>query len=260
MFTKEIEGEAYAVDPKKLKDIQFPFFLPYAKNAFYTESNRLVYLPIQFTFVNAKDKSADLRARLLLPKNYTKIEAKATMPMEYIVDALYHAFHDDISIIENPYIKAYMKKLADVLYKTLILNGDSFIMTDTEYAYPSFIVKDREIIGVSDKTIFRSEGKDLHITMQNTHGTYLSSFYEEKDNDLFAVILDYNGEKIISARIHIESAKQDEMNASITRIYKGIEPFVSTCQKVYESYHEDYLNYFLDKEEPGEEDDFGLFE
>lgn len=133
-------------------------------------------------------------------------------------------------------------------------------MTNTEYAYPSFIVKDREIIGVSDKTIFRAEGKDLHITMQNMHGTYLSSFYEEKDNDLFAVILNYNGEKIISARIHIESAKQDEMDASITKIYKGIEPFVSTCQKVYESYHEDYLNYFLDKEEPGEEDDFGLFE
>ena len=50
------------------------------------------------------------------------------------------------------------------------------------------------------------------------------------------------------------------MNASITKIYQGIEPFVSACQEVYESYHEDYLNYFLDKEESGEEDDFGLFE
>lgn len=262
MFTKEIEGEAYGVDPKKLKQIQFPFFLPWAKNAFYTESDKLVYLPIRFQFMNANDLGADLKGQLLLPKDYAKIEASAHVSMDIIFSALYDAIRKDHSIIDDASMKIYMNAIAERLYHTLTSYGDSFIPTNTKYEYPSFIVKDKQIIGVSNYTIFQTEGKDLKLNMQHLSGTYLSSFHSEKDKDVFAVILNEEGEKIIAARIHIDSAEGHNLEAYVTKIYRNIEPFVSVCQDVYNSYHEEYLNYFLDKEDNvGEEEDFDqLFE
>lgn len=255
---KESDGVKYRLNPSELNKIDFPFYSEQARSAYYQPAEKALYLPIKFSFDAKKsnDEEVTLKGQLVLPSKYPKMTAMSKIPTDRLMDNMIYAHDNKVGLAYMPDINKRINAISKVLYESLAYYGDEFIMCKTDYKYPSFMVKDGKIIGISTLTQFDlNQDNELVVTMNDLKGSYLAMFGETDNGNVSIIILDDDGGLITSLQATIESIKGKHVRA-IKQANKSINSNdLETCQDIYDKYAGNFLAYFMDDKTSKEEED-----
>lgn len=255
---KESEGIKYRLNPKELNKIDFPFYSEQARSAYYQPAEKALYLPIRFSFDSKKsnDEKVALKGQLVLPSSYPKMTAMSKIPTDKLMENMIYAYENKESLAMMPDINKRINAIAVSLYESLAYYGSDFIMCKTDYQYPSFMVKNGEVVGISTLTQFElNTNNELVVIMNDLKGPFLSMFNQEGDTAVSIIILDDEGELITSLQASVESIKGKHVRA-VKQANKSIsDKDLELCQDICDEYNGKFLLYFMQDDTSTEEED-----
>lgn len=260
MILKEKGADVeYVLDTKKLRDIEFPFYTPYNRSAYYLPADKSVYLPLRFRFVaGSTGHTAGLQASIRLPAG-GEIKASAGAPYEDILSAMVAAYDTHSSLFDQPIIARRMEAVAKACYQGLDRSTEDFVLNEKVYENPSFLFLRGRLIGAAEQTLFKSRNDQLTLTMKGTQGTFLRAFRTEEDNRVTIIVLSRDGSHpVMAGNAVLQHVRGNDVSAVKERNAMPPQAVVNQCLGIYRKYKENYMNYFLDQEEKEEGSD--LFE
>lgn len=259
MLLKEKVGDdEYVLDTSKLKDIEFPFYTPYNRSAYYVPSDKSVYLPIKFGFdKGTKKDTGKICAKMPLPDG-EEIKAQIEIALEDIMAAMVSALQEGESLFHKAEIARCMKVLAESVYRTAQQQDDDIVMQSCEHTFPTFLFQRNNLIAVSDASLWTVEDEHLVVTMQKSAGTFLRAFKSDEDRQVSIIALDSDGNQKIASLGTVVSVHGNEIRIRKEKNKYPSSITIRSCEEIYKKYKNNYMNYFLDKEE--EERGEGTFE
>lgn len=258
MILKEKVGEdEYILDTTKLKDIEFPFYTPYNKSAYYVPSDKSVYLPIKFFFENEGrvEGMANICARLTLPED-GHIDVKLGIKYADIKDAMVRAATKDESLFEQPELSAPMEKLADTLNSIAQAHCIDLVMQAQEHELPVFLFQRGKLIAVAKKSVWDVDDEHLVLTMKSAAGPFLRAFQTEADSRVSVIVLTEDGEVQLASHGTVVNIKGTDIKIEKEKNSAPSRKTVNECVRIYEEYEDNFMNYFLDKEDEEGRDEF----
>ena len=258
MILKEKVGEdEYVLDTSKLKDIEFPFYTPYNKSAYYVPSDKSVYLPIKFFFENEGkcEGVANICARLTLPED-GHIDVKLGIKYADIKDAMVRAATEDESLFEQPELSAPMGKLADTLNSIAQVHCIDLVMQAQEHELPVFLFQRGKLIAVAKKSVWDVDDEHLVLTMKRAAGPFLRAFQTEADSRVSVIVLTEDGEVQLVSHGTVVNIKGTDIKIEKKKNSAPSRKTVNECVRIYEEYEDNFMNYFLDKEDEEGRDEF----
>jgi len=250
LYIRGREDTKYVIDPARLPEIEFPLYHNHAFLAYYTPSGKTVMVPMRFKFQRrATDESAKLEGQLILPKNEASIKASCNVPMDIICDAFLNSIENDASLLVYPAFAKYAGVIADYLKESFIENSKDFICLESNYEYPAFVFRGNKLIAVSNAVRFyEDETGDVMIKTKNPKGPFVSE-YDKQGGILRVVVLDHDGEKITEVSGKLESVSDNAIRMTVDDVIRtGTTTQLKECQHIYSEYKENYISYFVEKQ------------
>lgn len=244
LVSQACDGNDYVLDTSKLKNITLPTLYDNMQNVYFIEADKIVMLPVKFSFGQDKDKIT-LNGSIYLPDRIEKCVVRFTN--DAFIRAMAIAINSDIGIEKVMPIKAGIDNELKFLYSCLVKKLRNALVIGEKYPYTSFIINNGKIVGISNSAFFEEDADDLIGVFSNSVGTYLSMFESEKDLDVSVVIVDDNYKEFAVFNGFIS----DVENEKITVIKKEIKNTSSSalCETIAKKYHGNYMKYFLEQQE-----------
>lgn len=247
------------MDADLLPKIEFPFYGSFGRSAYDIKIDKSVYLPIRFHFLKPKKDAVQLKASVRLQED-GKIEAKMKLKLQDVFDAMRAAYDSKSSFFAQPVLASSMKALSNAVYGAVDSESDELIFSKKENAYPCFLIQKGRLIGITDKSTLEMEDGTLKIDFKKTKGPFLRAFKKESDRNVSVVMLDEDGEDVIfAARAFVRMLSGNDISLEKERNSSPSEEEVGLCRGICRKYHENYMDYFIDKQEK-EEDLLGIID
>lgn len=226
------QGADYFYDTKSVPKLQFPMYNEYCIKRFYTTTGKNVSIPVKFSFEAVKDKIY-LRATMISPKDCDSISAKVLFPS--FNEAMATCIEKDITLPHEERVNTAMKMLYNALDKSLDSSDGKLLAMKTPYEYPSFILKNDEIIGIGEKTAFHiTDNGELIAALTDMQGPYLSMDLNKSMVEI--IVLDEVGEyPVATFRGQLQSISGYNLTVKC-EIKRAKDDNVSKCQEVFEEY------------------------
>lgn len=260
MILKEKVGEdEYILDTTKLKDIEFPFYTPCHKSAYCVPADKSVYLPVKFRFENKGrgEKMATVSAKLMLPGG-GEITAKVDISYDDILAAITNAIEEDASLFSQAAIAKAMQSSSEAVYNAVMSDDYGLILGKSKRNYPVFLFQRNSLIAVTNTSEWSLDGEDLVITMENSAGTFLRAFKDEKDRSVSIVVIDDDGNAEFASLGTVQVINGNSIKVKKEKNTAPSRKTILDCEDIYKKYKDNYMNYFLDKEDKGGEEELEL--
>lgn len=237
------ENGKYMLDSSKLGKIEFPFYNAFGRCGYYLPADKSVYIPVRFKF--SKDK---LCASIRMTGG-TTIQAKLKIDITQLMSVMENAYENDASLFSQPVMKKWMQPLAEAAYQQLSDVSSDILMSGKSYKMPAFLFQRKKLIAIAGSTVFDFASK-LGITLQDAKGNFLRAFHAEEDEDVSIVILNEDGQDIVlSSSAHVNTVRGNDITVSKEKNKTLKKDSASACIRIYQQYHDNFMNYFLDEEE-----------
>lgn len=260
ILEETIDGISYLMDTELLPKIEFPFYEKYGRSAYNVQIDKSVYLPLRFRFLKAKKDDVVLKASITLPEE-GKIEAKDKIQLKDLFEAMKNARINHTSLFAQPVLASSMKRLSDAVYGAVDRVSDTLLFSKKENTYPCFLLQKGKLIGITDKTSLQLEDGTLKIEFKKTKGPFLRAFHKESDRKVSVIMLDDDGEEtIFAARAYVRLVSGNDISMDKERNSSPSEEDVRLCCSIYQKYHENFMEYFIDNENEKEDDLFELID
>lgn len=226
--------------------IDFPFYNAFGRCGYYLPADKSIYIPIRYKFVTA----GGIKAAVEMPDG-TRVDAKSKIEPQELMDVMENAVENDASLFEQPAIRTRMQLLADSVYRALGEESDDLVFSKKESHRPVFLWQDGQLIGITDRVVFDiNEDGRLTITLKSAKGPFLRAFETDEDKETSIIMLDEDGEDVLfNASTLVDNIHGNDITALKQKNRAPAKELADKCISIYQQYQDNFMNYFLDKEE-----------
>jgi hypothetical protein len=235
-------GTDYCYNTKDIPKIQMPLYNSHCIERFYLPAGKAIVMPVRFSFEAVKS-DVFLRATLIAPSDCDELSAKMKFPKfgEVMADCI----ENDTTLPHNQKVKAAMQILANSLNNSMDSSDGKLLVLKKAYKYPSFILKNGEIIGIGEKTAFNeNEEGNLIAVLSEMKGPYLSMDLNKSMVEI--IVLDNDGDLIASLRGSLQGISGYNL-AVQCEIKVAQEKSVAKCQDIFDEYGDNSIEYFMER-------------